>query len=91
MDHDALNDSAARRLLADSLPVYTIVQARYAPRGTAPGWATDLVGRRSEWLVNGDIEHMTPWPLPMTLNEPARWVPIEHLCDVEIVGSILDE
>ena len=91
MTHDEANAEAARRLLAESLPPFSIVEARYAPAGRAPAWAEPLIGARTQWLVNGDTEHMTPYPLPMTLDGPARCVPIEHLCAVERVGSMLDE
>lgn len=75
MNLDALNDQAARRMLAEVLLPYTVVEAVYVPSGTAPTWAAQYAGRRTQWLVDGDIEHMTPWPLP---TEPARWVPIDQ-------------
>ena len=86
-----MNDFAARVLLAASLPPFAIVQAEYAPRGTVPAWAAQYVGVRTERLVNGDVEHMTPYPRPMSLDAPACYVPIEQLRSIELVGSILDE
>ena len=91
MTHDQINDAAARVLLAASLPPFAIVQAEYAPSGTVPAWATQYTSVRTEWLVNGDVERMTPYPLPMTLDTPACYVPIVQLRAIELVGSILDE
>ena len=86
-----MNDFAARVLLAASLPPFAIVMAEYAPGGTVPAWAAQYVGVRTEWLVNGDVEHMTPYPLPMSLGAPACHVPIMQLRAIELVGSILDD
>ena len=91
MTHDQMNDFAARVLLAASLPPFAIVQAEYAPGGTVPAWAAQYAGVRTEWLVNGDVEHMTPYPLPMTLDAPTCYVPIRQLHAIELVGSLLDE
>ena len=66
-------------------------QAEYAPGGTVPAWAAQYIGVRTEWLVNGDVEHMTPYPLPMSLGAPACHVPIMQLRAIELVGSILDD
>ena len=44
----------------------------------------------TEWLVNNDVEHIMPYPLPMLLDAPACYVPIEHLRAIELVGSMLD-
>ncbi len=59
MNYDALNTRAARRLVTESLPLFSIVEAKYAPLGSAPEWAAHLVGSRAQWLVNGDTGHMT--------------------------------
>ena len=66
-------------------------QAEYAPGGTVPAWAAQYVGVRTEWLVNGDVEHMTPNPLPMAIDAPACYVSIMQLRAIELVGSMLDE
>ena len=91
MTHDQINDFAARALLAASLPPFAIVQAEYAPGGTVPAWAEQYVGVRTEWLVYGDVEHMTPYPLPMSLDAPACHVLIDQLRAIELVGSMLDD
>ena len=81
MTDNQINDAAAHALLAASLPPFAIVQAEYAPGGTVPAWAAQYVGMRTEWVVNGDIEHMTPYPLPMALDAPACYVPVGQLRD----------
>ena len=90
MTHDQINDAAAHALLAASLPPFAIVQAEYAPGGTVPVRAAQCIGVRTEWLVNGDVEHMTPYPLPMALDAPACYVPITQLRAIELVVSTLD-
>ena len=91
MTHDQMNDFAARVLLAASLSPFTIVQAEYAPGDTVPAWAEEYGGVRTEWLVNGDVEDMTPYPLPMTLDVRVCCAPIGQLRAIELVGSMLSD
>lgn len=91
MTHDQIDDAAAYALLAASLPPFAIVLAEYAPGDTVPTWTEQYAGVRTEWLVNGDVDHMTPYLLPMSLDAPACYVPITQLRAIELVGSMLDD
>lgn len=48
------------------------------------------VGRLVQKHADGDTEHLTLWPLPMTL-QPAQSVPIEHLRTIRLIGSLIEE
>lgn len=90
--HTRINES----LLADSL-----VEAVYVPHNleAAPPWALSRVGQRSKWLAKLVIEDgpyagqwaMFPFPLPTTLDGPARgWVPLQHLREIRVLDDLLE-
>lgn len=99
VDFNETNDQAARRLLIESMPLFAVIDAKYAPPCDAPPWAARWVGLHTRWCANFVIDNgpfagqwaMTPYPVPPTAAEgPVRWVPLAHLHAIEFVSSMSD-
>ncbi len=92
------SDQSARAMFIENMPLFAVINAEYKPPCAAPPWAASLIGVRTRWLANCIIQNgpfagqwaMTPYPLPLTVDCPTRWVPLEHLRAIETTGSASD-